>query len=129
MLASSCGCLTSHLLDLNDNKLRWFQRCKPDQNVHYSQVLVGRCGGFAVALYKVGSLRGASLKRTLTKQGLHESPDVQTDLSPQRLVVGLEHYPLSALIQARLDVQREAADRDVFVFVGARIAAKQSART
>ena len=72
-------------------------------------------GGLAVALDEVGVARRLPLEGALPEQVVHEGADVEADLRPERLVVGLEHHPLQAAVQALLDEQREPADRDVLV--------------
>ena len=54
-----------------------------------------------------------ALERALPEQVVHERADVEPDLRPQRLVVGLEDHPLEPLTEALLDEQRGPADRDV----------------
>ena len=85
-------------------------------------------GGFLVALDEVGLARRRALKRALAEQVVHERADVQPDLRPERLVVGLEDHPLRAAVEALFDVKSEAAHRNVLVFVGELIGAAQRAR-
>ena len=66
-----------------------------------------------VALHEVGLARRRALERALAEQVVHERADVEPDLRPQRLVVGLEHHPLRAAVEALLDEQREAPHRQV----------------
>ena len=69
-----------------------------------------------------------ALERALAEQVLHEGADVEPDLRPQRLVVGLEHHPLRAAVEALLEEQRRAAHRDVLPFRGQQVGAVQRAR-
>ena len=39
---------------------------------------------------------GASLEGSLAEEVVHEGADVEPDLSPERLIVGLEDHPLRA---------------------------------
>ena len=61
-------------------------------------------------LTKYASLRRLALERALAEQVVHERADVEPDLRPQRLVVGLEHDPLGAAVEALLEEQREPPD-------------------
>ena len=56
------------------------------------------------------------------------APTLRRICAHKRFVVRLEHDPLRAAIQTLLDVKREPADRNVFVFVGQLIGAAQRAR-
>src|SRR5439155_8429590 len=64
----------------------------------------------------------------LAEQAVHEDADIEPNLSPQRLIIGLEDDPLRAAIEAFLDEKREPADRDVLVFVRKLIGAAHCAR-
>src|SRR5262249_52092567 len=54
-----------------------------------------------------------ALERAAAEEVMHERADVEADLGPERLVVGLEHHPLERLAEALLDEQRCAPDRHV----------------
>ena len=56
-------------------------------------------GGLLVALDEVGLARRFALEGALAEEVLHKGTDVEPDLGPQRLVVGLEDHPLRAAIQ------------------------------
>src|ERR1700682_167856 len=112
LISLRCG-LSSHLLDLDDDKLGGLQGRKANQDVDDPVVLIGWCSGLAVALHEVSLLRRRSLERALPEKCLHEGSDVETDLRPQRRIVGFEHNPFGAAIKALFDEQRQAADRDV----------------
>ncbi len=58
---------------------------------------------------------------------MHERADVQANLRPERLVVGLEDHPLEPAEQALFDEQRGAAHGDVLVFVRVIVGAAQGA--
>ena len=81
-----------------------------------------------VALDEVRLARGRALERALAEQVVHERADVQPDLRPERLVVGLEDHPLQPAVQAFLDEERGAAHRDVFVLIGQLVGPAQRAR-
>src|SRR5579875_421583 len=74
--------LSSKLLNLDHYKLCRFQRCKSYKDIYDSIVNVGLRGGFTVALYKVGLIRGLSLKGSLTEIVVHKCANVQTDRRP-----------------------------------------------
>jgi hypothetical protein len=57
-------------------------------------VALGR--GLLVALDEVGFLRRLALEGALAEEVVHEGADVQADLRPERLVIGLETTHLSA---------------------------------
>ena len=79
-------------------------------------------------LHEVGLARRRSLERALAEQVVHEGADVEPDLRPQRLVVGLEDDPLRAAVEALLDEERGAPHRDVLLLVGELVGAPQRAR-
>src|ERR1019366_1440573 len=76
--------LSGDLLNLNDHKLRRFQRREADEDVHDAPVDVVLGGGFLVALHEVGFLRRLALKRALSEKSLHERAKIQPDLRPER---------------------------------------------
>ena len=99
--------LTGHLLQFDDDKLRRLERREADDDIDDAEIDVVLRRGFFVALYEVSIARRGALKRPLAKQIVHERAQVEADLRPQRLIVGLENDPVSAAIKAFLDEQRE----------------------
>ena len=99
-----------------------FSGAKPTMDVDDAEVDVVLRRGLLVALDEVRLARRGALERALPEQVVHERADVEADLRPQRLVVGLEHHPLRAPVEALLDEQRGAADRDVLPLVASRSA-------
>ena len=59
---------------------------------------------------------------------MHESTDIQADLAPERLVVGLENDPLGAVIQTGLKEQRQPPDGNVFPLRTGLVVTLQGAR-
>src|SRR4026208_1220783 len=98
MTATSARSLRLHLsgklLDLDDDELRRFEGCEPDENVDDAEVDVVLRGRLGVALHEVRFARAAPLKCALADQVLHECADREANLPPERLVVGLEDDPL-----------------------------------
>ena len=64
-----------------------------------------------------------ALEGALAEEVVHKGADVQADLRPERLVVGLKDHPLGAAVEALLDVERQAADGDVLLLGGQLIGA------
>src|SRR5580765_6135826 len=95
--------LTGDLLDLDYDELGGDQRREAHQDVHDSQINTRLRIVFGVAFDEVGALRRGALEGALQEESLHEGSNVQTDLPPQRLVVGLEDDPLRAVEKARLE--------------------------
>src|SRR6185312_127657 len=106
--------LSRHLLQRDDDELGRFQRREADRDVDDAAVDVVLRGGGAVALDEERVARRLALECALDEQAVHEGTDVEADLRPQRLVVGLEHHPLGAAEYALLDEQRRAPHRNVF---------------
>src|SRR5262245_23282298 len=82
------------LLDPDDDELGRLQRREADHHVDDAAVDVTLGGRLGVALDQVGLARRAALEGALAEQVLHEGADVEADLGPQRLVIGLENNPL-----------------------------------
>src|SRR5437870_3115076 len=106
--------LSGHLLDLDNYKFRRLQWGKADHNVDDAQVDVILCGSFLVALYKICVGRRYPLESVLPEQVMHKSANVQPNLRPQRLVVGLKHDPFQCTIKTFLNEQGRAPNRHVF---------------
>src|SRR4051812_22710754 len=106
--------LLGDLLDLKDHELRRLERRESDHDVDDALVDVGLGGGLAAALDEERVARRRALERPLLEERLHERADVEADLGPERLVVGLEDDPLRAAEEALLDVEGQATDGDVF---------------
>src|SRR5262245_57651434 len=121
--------LSSDLLERDDHELGGLERREADDHVDDAEVDIRLGGGLFVALDEVRFARRAALKRTLAEQVVHERADVEPDLRPQRLVVGLEHRELEPAEQALLDEQRGPAHRDVLVVVRQLIRAAQRSRS
>ena len=66
-----------------------------------------------VALYKVRLLRGGAGKGPLQKKSLQESADAQPHLAPQGFGIRLEDRPLCSRVEARLNEERQTANRNV----------------
>ena len=78
-------------------------------------------------LTKYASLRRRALEGALAEQVVHERADVQADLRPERLVVGLEDDPLRCPGRALLDVQGRPAHGDVLPLARLLVGAVQRA--
>src|SRR5262249_32018169 len=102
--------IAGDLLDDDDHELGWLQRRETHRDIHNAEVAVGLRGGLLVAFDEVGLRGGGALERPLAEKAVHEGPEIQADLRPKRLVVGLEDHPLRAAIQAFLEEQRETPD-------------------
>src|SRR5262245_56642058 len=85
--------LAGDLLDLDDDELGGLQWGEADHDVDDAEVDVVLGRGFLVALDEVGLARRLALEGTLAEEVLHEGTEVEADLSPERLVVGLEDDP------------------------------------
>src|SRR5262245_12914916 len=70
-----------------------------------------------------------SLECALAEKAMHEGTDIEPDLRPERLVIGLEHDPFQAAIETLLDIECGAANRNVLVFVCELVGATQGPRT
>jgi hypothetical protein len=68
--------LPGYLLDLDDDKLRRFERCKSHQYVDDAEVDVVLSSGFFVTLDEVSFARCLALKCSLAKQILHKGAKV-----------------------------------------------------
>ena len=68
--------------------------------------------GRGVAAHEKGRLRLVALQRALPKQAEQEIRDAGADALPQRGAIGLEHAPLQAARDARLDEQVKAPHRN-----------------
>ena len=121
--------LPGDLLDLDDDELGRVERRKAHQDVHDALVDAGLRIVLRVALDEVGLLRRGSLECALQEQSLHEGADVEPDLAPERLVVGLEDHPLRAVVQAGLEEKRQPPDRNVLPLRARLIVAGESARS
>src|SRR5260221_9697809 len=98
-ILSSCLNLPRNLLDLDDHKLRWLQRGKPDNDVNDAEVNVRLGGRLFVTLYEISVTWCLTLKGSLTKEILHESADFEGNLGPQRLVVWLKDNPFGTPVK------------------------------
>src|SRR4051794_19080952 len=92
--------LAGELGQLQDHELGRLEWRETDDDIDDSAIYVILGGRLAVALDEVGVTRRGALERALAEERLHEGADVEPDLHPQRLVVRLEHHPLSAAEQA-----------------------------
>src|SRR5437868_3269433 len=72
--------------------------------------------------------RCAALECALPKQALQKRADVEPDLRPERLVIGLENHPLRGAVEGFFEKQRHAAHGNIFVFVAAIVLAVEGAR-
>src|SRR5262245_16250920 len=82
--------LAGDLLDADHHEFGRLERREADVDVDDAEVDVGLRRGLAVALDEIGFARRASLEGALAEETLQERADVETDLRPERLVVGLE---------------------------------------
>src|ERR1022692_4499879 len=112
--------LASELFNLNDDKLRRFQRREADEDIHDAPIDVVLRRGFLIALDEIRVCRSLPLKGAFPKQFLHERPHIEPDRSPQGLVIGFKHHPLRSAIKAFFDKQRDAPYWDVFPQTGVR---------
>src|SRR5262249_25650174 len=85
--------LARDLLDLQDDELRGLERREADHDVDdpVIDIILGR--RLVIALDEVRVARRFPLEGALAKQVLHEGPDVEADLGPEGLVIGLEDHP------------------------------------
>ena len=87
------------------------------------------CGLFSPSHFtKYACCGRGALEGSLQEQALHEGTDIEPDLAPQAFVVGLEDHPLRAVIETRLQKQRQATDGNVLPFRANLIIATQCAR-
>src|SRR5206468_3755206 len=118
--------LSGHLLDFDDDEFGRLEWREADHDVDNAQVNVVLSRGFLIALHEVSVARGHALERALAEKPVHECADVEPNLRPQWLVVGLEDDPLSAAIEALLDEQRRAPHGNVLPLGGEAIGSLQS---
>src|SRR3954467_1146724 len=104
--------LAGQLLDPYEHELGRLQWGKADEDVHDASVDVRLRGCLRIALDEVRVLGCRTLERALSEERVHERADVQPELSPERLVVGLENDPLQAAVQAFFEVQGCSPHRD-----------------
>src|SRR5215210_6881094 len=100
--------LAGHLLDLDDHELGRFEGRETDDDVDDAPIDVVLGRGLLVALDEVGLLGRTALEGALAEEVLHEGPNVQADLRPQRLVVWFEDNPLGSTVEAFFDVEGQA---------------------
>src|SRR5215213_1809781 len=110
-------CRVSRLLaDRQDHELRWPQRREPNADGHDARIHLGLGVGLTVTLDEERLRRRLTLEGAAAEQIQHEGPDIQPQAGPQVFVVGFEHRPLDAVVEALLDENRETPDGDVAVF-------------
>ena len=102
------------MLDLKYYELCRLERRKADENVHDAMVHVALPRRFGVALYKVCFSRRSTLEGTLAEEVLHEGPDIEANLLPERFVIRFEYDPLRAAVEGFFYEQGQSAHRDVF---------------
>ena len=68
--------LPSHLLDLEDDKLRRLERREANDDIDDAAIDVVLRGRLLVALHEVSFARSLALKRTLPNRPMHECADV-----------------------------------------------------
>src|SRR6266481_501982 len=85
----------------------------PDLGHHHSQVTDLRWVGFSVAFHVERLLRRQPEERSRAPHVGQKRADVEPDLAPQRVVVRLEHDPLSALVDRFTQEEEEPSDADV----------------
>src|SRR6266540_2229507 len=119
--------LPGELLDPDDDELGRLERCEADEDVDDAVVDVGLRRRLLVALDEVRLPRRGALEGPLTEEVVHERPHVEPDLRPQRLVVRLEDDPLGTAVEALLEEEREATNRDVLPLGCLRVGAVERA--
>src|SRR6266702_6282427 len=107
--------LAGHLLQVDDDELRGLERRETHPHVHDAAIAIVLGRGLGVAANEVRVSRLRPLERALPEERVHEGADVEADLRPKRLVVWLEDDPLQPAIEAFLDEERGAPDRNVLV--------------
>jgi hypothetical protein len=110
--------LARHLLQLDDHEFSRLEWSKADHYVDDAKIDVILCCRLLIAFDEIGISRRRTLKCSLAKQVVHESPYVETYLCPQRLVVGLKDYPLQSTVKALFNEERSPPHWQVFVLVG-----------
>src|SRR5688572_1951772 len=96
--------LSGHLLELEHDELGRLERREAHHDVDDAAVDVALGRGVLVALDEVRLSRCAALECALPEQIVHEGANVESDLGPEWLVVGLEHDPLEPAKETLLDV-------------------------
>src|SRR5689334_18877371 len=98
--------LSGHLLNLDHNELCRLERGEADEDVDDTEIAVILGGGFGIALDEVSIARATTLKCALAIERVKKRAHVQSNLSPQRLIIRFKDDPLRTAIQAFLEVQR-----------------------
>src|ERR1051325_9501379 len=70
------GDLSRHLLQLDHDELRRFERCKANDDIYNAEINIVLRGRLFIALDEVSIARCATLKGALTKQSIHKGADV-----------------------------------------------------
>jgi Penicillin binding protein transpeptidase domain len=108
------GAAIGHLANAEDHELRGARRGEPNDDRQNPRIDIRLRHRLPVALDEIRFAFGGALKRTLQEQRTHEHADVAAEPGPQALVVRLENSPLDSAVDALLEIQRQAADRNVF---------------
>src|SRR5437016_9593216 len=120
--------LAGHLLEFDNYKLSRFQWREANHDVDDAKVdIVLRCR-LLIAFHEIRVFRRGALKGSLPKEVMHERADVEANLGPERLVIGLEYNPLRAAIETLFDVKRGPPHRYILPFGSQPIIALQRAR-
>src|SRR4030095_2331328 len=97
--SSQLSKVSGNLLNLYDDELSGFQRCKAHLDVDYPEIAIILSGSFSVTLYEEGLVRRGSLEGTLTEEAHHESIEIEPDFGPEWFVVRFKHHPLRASVE------------------------------
>src|SRR5229473_2491047 len=99
-----CGGSLIGLVDLlakpQHDELGRLERCEADQNIDDAVVDISLCGSAAVTLDEERVVGLTALESTGSELRQHEGSDVEPETGPQWLVVGFEHGPLDAVVDA-----------------------------
>src|SRR5690349_25073400 len=88
-----------NLLDLDDDELGRLQWREAHLDIDDAVVDVALRRRLAVAFDEIGLARRRALEGALAEHVLQEGAEIESDLRPQRLVIGLEHHPFGAAIE------------------------------
>src|SRR5439155_8630667 len=106
--------LRDFLLNPDDDEFRGLERREPDDDDDAAGIdVVLRHGVTEAAAYEVGVRRFFALEGARPEQPVHEAADVGAQRGPEAVIVGLEHRPLDAVVNALFDHDRGAPNGDV----------------
>src|SRR5262249_52463080 len=98
------------------------------QDIHNPKVDVVLRGGFLITFHEVSIAWFCPLEGTLPEKVVHESTNVQPNLRPEGLVIGLKNDPFETLEEAFFDKKGGAAHGNVLPFARLLIRTFESTR-